>query len=127
MENKSAMDLVREAQQQIETLSNDQVNEELSKGDVSLIDLREGEEITQHGRMAGSVQVPRGMLEFFADPSLPLYKSEFDKTRRIILYCAAGNPSALATITLKQMGYENIAHMAGGFTAWKNSGKPTIS
>lgn len=127
MENKTAMDLVREAQQQIENLSNDQVNEELSKDNVSLIDLRESEEIIQHGRIKGSVHVPRGMLEFFADSSLPFHKPEFDKTKRIILYCAAGNRSALGTLTLRQMGYKNIAHMVGGFNAWKDSGKPIIA
>lgn len=126
MENMTAMDLVKAAKQQIENLTNDQVSAELSIGNVSLIDIRESEEIQQHGRIIGSVHAPRGMLEFFADPLLPFHKPEFDKNKRIILHCAAGSRSALATITLKQMGYENIAHMDGGFNAWKESGKPII-
>lgn len=126
MGNKSATDLVNEAKQQIENLSPDQVNNELSKGNVTLIDIRESEELIQNGRIAGSVHAPRGMLEFYADPSLPYHKAEFDKDKRIILHCAAGMRSALATATLKQMGYNNIAHMDGGFKAWKNSGKPVI-
>lgn len=126
MENKTAMDLVREAKQQIENLTNDEVSIELSKGDVTLIDLRETEEIQQNGKIKGAVHAQRGMLEFFADPSMPFHKPEFDKNKRIILHCAAGSRSALATLTLKQMGYENIAHMEGGFNAWKESGKPTI-
>ena len=101
MENKTAMDLVREAKQQIENLTNYEVSIELSQGNVSLIDLRETEEIQQHGKIIGTVHAPRRMLEFFADPSLPFHKPEFDKNKRIILHCAAGSRSALATITLK--------------------------
>ncbi len=126
MENKTATDLVKEAKQRIENLSPDQVNDELSKGNVTLIDIREGEEIKQNGRITGSVHAPRGMLEFYADPSLPYHKPEFDKNKRIILHCASGGRSALATATLKQMGYENIAHLDGGLKAWKDSGKPVI-
>ena len=74
MTNKSATDLVKEAKQAIENLSHDQVNEELSRGDVVLIDIRESEELKQHGRIEGSVHAPRGMLEFYADPSLPYHK-----------------------------------------------------
>ncbi|MBW3544809.1 MAG: rhodanese-like domain-containing protein [Bacteroidetes bacterium] len=124
MEEKSATDLVKEAKQQIENLSPDQVNEELSKGSVTLIDLRESEELKQNGRIASSVHAPRGMLEFYADPSLPYHKPEFDKNRRIILHCASGGRSALAAATLKRMGYKNVAHMDGGLKAWKDSGKP---
>ena len=126
MTNKSATDLVKEAKQQIENLSPDQVNEELSNGNVTLIDLRESEELKQNGRIAGSIHAPRGMLEFYADPSLPYHKPEFDKNKRIILHCASGGRSALAAATLKQMGYENIAHLDGGFKAWKDSGKPNV-
>ena len=123
---KSAMDLVKEAKQQIENLTPQQVQDELSKGNVSLIDLRESEELKQNGRIAGSVHAPRGMLEFYADPSLSYYKPAFDKNKRIILHCSAGGRSALAVATLKQMGYENIAHMDGGFNAWEKAGYPVI-
>lgn len=126
MKNKSATDLVIEAKQQIENLTPDQVNVELLKGNVTLIDIRESEELKQNGKIAGSVHAPRGMLEFYADSSLPYHKPEFDKHKRIILHCASGGRSALATTTLKQMGYENVAHLDGGFKAWKESGKPVI-
>lgn len=126
MENKSATDLVKEAKQQIENLSPGQVEDELSKGDVILIDIRESEELKQNGKIAGSVHAPRGMLEFYADSSLPYHKPEFDKNKRIILHCASGGRSALATATLKQMGYKNIAHLDGGIKAWNESGKPVI-
>ena len=127
MSPKSATDLVKEAKQQIENLSVQQVTEELSKGNVSLIDIRESEELKDNGRIPGSVHAPRGMIEFYADPSLPYHKPEFDKNRRIILHCASGGRSALAASTLKQMGYENVAHLDGGFKAWKEAGKPVTS
>jgi rhodanese-related sulfurtransferase len=121
MLTKSATDLVIEAKLQIENLSPEQVKEELLKGNSTLIDLRESEELKQNGIIPGSVHAPRGMLEFYADPSLPYHKPEFDKSNRIILHCASGGRSALAASTLKQMGYENVAHLDGGFKAWKEA------
>lgn len=65
------------------------------------------------------------MLEFYADPSLPYHKPEFDKNKRIILYCASGGRSALAVQTLKEMGYTNVAHIDGGFKAWQAASLPS--
>jgi rhodanese-related sulfurtransferase len=124
MAHKSATDLVKEAKQQIKNLTPDQVQAELSKGNATLIDIRESEELKQNGKIAGAAHAPRGMLEFYADASLPYHRPEFDKNKRIILHCASGGRSALAAATLKQMGYENVAHLDGGFKAWKESGKP---
>lgn len=123
MESRTATDLVKEAKQKVENLTPDQVNDELSKGNVSLIDLREAEELKE-GKIAGSTHAPRGLLEFYADSSHPYHKPEFDKNKRIILHCASGGRSALAAATLKQMGYENVAHLDGGFKGWKEAGKP---
>ena len=75
-------------------------------------------------KIKGSVHAPRGMLEFYADPSLPYHKPEFDPEKRIILHCASGGRSALAAQTLKQMGYPNVAHLDGGFKAWKENNLP---
>ena len=125
MAGKSAADLVQEAKQQIENLSPQQVHEELRKENATLIDIRESEELKQNGAIQGSVHAPRGMLEFYADASLPYHKPEFDKSKRIILHCASGGRSALAASTLKQMGYENVAHMDGGLKAWKEAGLRT--
>ena len=124
MAHKSATDLVKEAKQQVENLTPDQVEKELSKGNATLIDIRESEELKQNGKIAGAVHAPRGMLEFYADSTLPYHRPEFDKNKRIILHCASGGRSALAAATLKQMGYENVAHLDGGLKAWKESGKP---
>ncbi|HYG39334.1 MAG TPA: rhodanese-like domain-containing protein [Cytophagales bacterium] len=124
MTTKSATDLVKEAKQQIENLTPQQVKDELSKDNVTLVDLRESEELKQNGKISGSISAPRGMLEFYADNTLPYHKPEFDKNKRIILHCASGGRSALAAVTLKQMGYNNVAHMDGGLKSWKESGLP---
>lgn len=121
MASKSAIDFVKEAKQQIENLTPQQVKEELSTGNVNLIDIRESEEL-QNGKIPGAVNAPRGMLEFYADSSLPYYRPEFDKNKRIILHCASGGRSALAVKTLQEMGYENIAHLDGGLKAWVEAG-----
>jgi rhodanese-related sulfurtransferase len=127
MEAKSAADLVNSAKQQIENLTPDQVSNEMTSGNASLIDIRESEELQLNGRIPGAVHAPRGMLEFYADPTLPNHKPEFNKNIKIILHCASGGRSALAASTLKQMGYQKIAHMDGGINAWKAAGKPVIS
>lgn len=127
MAAKSATDLVKEAKQQIENLTPGQVKEELSKGNATLIDIRESEELKENGKIPGSVHAPRGMLEFYADASLPYHKLEFDKNKKIILHCASGGRSALAAATLKQMGYENVAHLDGGIKAWKEAGMDTTA
>lgn len=121
---KTATDLVKEAKQKIENLSPGQVKEELNTGKVTLIDIRESEELEQSGKIPGSVHAPRGMLEFYADSSLPYHKPEFEKDNRIILHCASGGRSALAVATLKEMGYKNVAHLDGGLKAWKEAGLP---
>ncbi|MEJ8756023.1 rhodanese-like domain-containing protein [Pontibacter sp. H259] len=121
---KTAADLVKEAKQNVENLTPDQVNEELKNGNATLIDIRESEELTQNGKIAGSVHAPRGMIEFYADETQPYHKPEFDKNKRLILHCAGGGRSAMAATTLKQMGYNNVAHLDGGYKAWKEAGFP---
>lgn len=118
--------MVKEAKQEIENLTPHQVKDELSKNNVLLIDIRESEELKQNGKIEGAVHAPRGMLEFYADPSLPYHKPEFDKSKRLILQCASGGRSALAVKTLKEMGYENLAHLDGGLKAWKEAGLPVL-
>ena len=122
---KGATDLVAEAKSQIENLSPDQVAEELKRGDAILIDVREPEEAQATGGIAGAVNAPRGMLEFYADPSQPYHKEEFDPERRIILHCASGGRSALGAARLKEMGYTDVAHLDGGMKAWLEAGQPT--
>lgn len=124
MAQKSATDLVKQAKSEIENLTPEKASQELSAGDIVLIDVREAEELKQ-GSIPGAINAPRGMLEFYADPSLPYHKPEFDKNKRIILYCASGGRSALAVQTLKEMGYTNVAHIDGGFKAWQAASLPS--
>lgn len=123
MTPKRASDLVAAARSRIENLTVDQVAEELDRGEVVLVDLREQNERQLHGVIPGAIHAPRGMLEFWADPTIPLHRPEFDPDRRVILHCAAGGRSALAADTLKEMGYGNVAHLQGGFEAWKAAGR----
>lgn len=121
---KSASELVAEAKTKVENLDVDAVEAELKSPNTVVIDLRESEELAATGRIPGSVHVPRGMLEFRADPTSPYHQDPIDPSKRIILHCASGGRSALAATTLQAMGYNNVAHLDGGFTAWKAAGKP---
>lgn len=124
MAQKTATDMVKAAKQEIENLTPRQAYDEIMKGNITVIDIREPDELKQTGTIAGAVNAPRGMLEFYADPSLPYHKPEFDKEKRIILYCASSGRSALAVKTLKEMGYTNVAHIDGGIKAWETAGLP---
>lgn len=124
MPSKTAAQMVQEAKQHVENLTVEQVAAELDQGNALLVDLREPNELEQ-GVIPGAVSAPRGMLEFWADPTSPYHRSEFDPGRRIILHCASGGRSALAADTLQQMGYSNVAHLDGGFKAWVAAGQPT--
>ncbi len=121
---KSAAEMVSEAKQRVENLTVDQVAQELEGGDALLVDVREPGERAQQGVIPGAVSAPRGMLEFWADPTSNYHRPEFDPGRRVILHCASGGRSALAADTLQQMGYENVAHLDGGLNAWRERGLP---
>ena len=119
---RTSKDLVGEAKSRIENLTPAQSEDEVLQGAL-LVDIREENERVQNGFIPGAVHYPRGMLEFWADPTSPYHKPDFDPERRIILHCASGGRSALATDTLQNMGYRNIAHMDGGFNQWKEEGR----
>lgn len=121
---RGAMEQVAEAKKNIENLTPDEVAAEMERGDAVVVDVREAEERTASGAIPGATHASRGMLEFYADPSLPYHRPEFERDRRIILHCASGGRSALAANTLKQMGYTNVAHLDGGFKQWAEEGKP---
>ena len=121
---KRAMDLVAEAKAKIENLDPTTAEAEVASGGAVLVDIREADELASSGRIPGAVHIPRGMLEFCADPSLPYYNDTLDPSRRVILFCAGGGRSALAAAALKEMGLERVAHMDGGINAWKEAGKP---
>lgn len=121
---RAVAEMVAEAKTSIENLSPDRALAELESGEALFVDIREPEERTTNGIISGSHHAPRGMLEFYADPSSPYHREVFDPNRRIILYCASGGRSALATETLTELGYEDVAHVDGGLTLWKESGLP---
>ncbi len=118
----SAMEMVTAAKAGIENLSPAEVKAELERKDVLLVDLREPHE-TKDGVIPGATLAPRGMLEFHADPTTPYHIAGFDRARRVILYCASGGRSALGAKTLQELGYTDVAHLAGGFKAWKEAGQ----
>ncbi len=121
--SKGAMDLVAEAKRNIENLTADQAAAELAAGDALLVDVREPQE-REAAAIPGAISAPRGMLEFWADPSSTYHREEFDPGKRIILHCASGGRSALAAKTLKDMGYSDVAHLDGGMKRWAEEGKP---
>lgn len=122
-EAKTAAELVSEAKASIENLGPDDVAKEMESGEVLVVDIREASEL-EGGRIPGSVHAPRGMLEFYADPTSPYHREEFDPSKRVILHCASGGRSSLGVKALEQLGYSNIAHLDGGFKAWKEAGNP---
>lgn len=120
----TAAEMVAEAKQRVENLTVDEAARELEAGDALLVDVREPAERAANGSIEGAVEAPRGMLEFWADPTSAYHRDEFEPGRRIILHCASGGRSALAAATLEDLGYERVAHMDGGLNAWKEAGKP---
>jgi rhodanese-related sulfurtransferase len=122
--HRTVAELVCAAKKRIENLTSHQVADELTTGDALLVDLREADELTRAGAIPGSVHAPRGMLEFYADPSSAYHRAEFDPRRRTILYCASGGRSALAAELLQVLGYTRVAHLEGGFNAWQTGAHP---
>ena len=119
---KTAMEMVLEAKAQVENVSPKQAFEEFKASKAVLLDVREPVEWESH--IEGAVQVPRGLLEFAADPTSPRHKAELDPARRVIVFCRSGARSSLAAYTLKTMGFEKVANLDGGFNAWKEAGLP---
>lgn len=122
----TSAELVAAARSRIRHLTPAEVEANLFTQDALLVDIREPEELDEHGLIAGAVHAPRGLLEFWADPDGSLHRPEFDPGRRTILYCAAGSRSALAADVLQQMVYVDVAHLDGGFAAWKAAGLPVV-
>ena len=120
---RKAGEMVAAAKAQVKNLTVDEFSRAIDEGAV-VVDLREAAELASNGTLPGAVNVPRGMLEFTADPATPYYNQSFQPDAKILLYCAAGSRSALAAATLQEMGYSNVAHLATGFGGWREAGKP---
>ncbi len=122
----SAAEMVAAAKGRVENLNVEDTAREIDSGAV-LVDIREPGEREREGYIEGAVEAPRGMLEFWADPSSPYHREEFDPGRPTILYCASGGRSALSVATLQTLGYGDIAHLDGGPKAWKEQGRPVTN
>jgi len=124
---KSSKELVSEALSQIKTLTTSEALELVNKDKCNLIDLRDIRELEKTGRIENSHHIPRGMLEFWLDPESSYFNSSKIKdTKKLVLFCAGGFRSALATKSLLEMGFKNVAHVEGGFTALKNEGLKVV-
>ena len=127
MSIKSSQTLVEEAKKSIETLSASEAKELLNKHEITLIDVRDIRELWKEGTIKDSKHIPRGMLEFWLDPESSYYKANKIKDiKKMVLFCALGWRSALATKSLIDMGFTNVAHVDGGFDALKKSGHKVI-
>jgi rhodanese-related sulfurtransferase len=111
--------LVAHAESEVTALTPKEVDQRIGGEGVLLVDLRDIRELKREGKIAGSVHVPRGMLEFWIDPDCPYYKNFFDDAKEIIFYCNKGWRSALSTQTAQKMGLNNVCHMDGGFDQWQ--------
>ncbi len=128
MNIKSSQVLVEEAKKSIETLSPDEVKKLYENNEITLIDIRDIRELWNEGTIEDSKHIPRGMLEFWLDPESSYYNANKIKDiKKMVLFCALGFRSALATKSLSDMGFKNIAHVDGGFDALKKIGMKVIS
>ena len=116
--------LIEAAEREVETLSVEAARELLGRDDVVFVDIRDIRELGRDGRVPGAFHCPRGMLEFWVDPESKYHKPVFAEDKRFVFFCAAGQRSALATQTAQRMGLKPVAHIAGGFGAWKAAGGP---
>jgi rhodanese-related sulfurtransferase len=122
---RSVKSMVDDAMSVITTYSVEEAMELHGRDDVQFVDLRDVRELEREGVIPGAFHAPRGMLEFWVDPESPYHKPVFGQDKRFVLFCAAGWRSALATKTLQDMGLGKVAHIDGGFSAWKERGAPT--
>lgn len=121
---KGYKSLVAEAEAEIQTLSVEEAKGLIGAADVVLVDLRDPRELEREGKMPGAFHCPRGMLEFWIDPDSPYHKPVFAEDKRFVFFCGGGWRSALAAKAAQDMGLKPVAHIAGGFTAWKKAGAP---
>lgn len=121
MSSRTLRSMLAEANAVIDTISVQDALPLTADPSVLLVDVREGAERAASGTIAGSVHVPRGFLEFIADPAGPMHNARLAQAKRLVLFCASGGRSTLAAKTLQDMGYGGVAHIAGGFAAWKEA------
>ncbi len=121
---RNASDMVAQADATVQTLGAEDALKLAGDPNTVLVDVRETAEVQSSGGINGAVHAPRGFLEFMADPASGRHVPELSPDRRLVLFCGSGHRSALAARTLQDMGYPDVAHVAGGFGALKEAGAP---
>ena len=121
---KGFREMLQEAEREIETLSVEEARKLHGRDDVTFVDLRDPREREREGKMPGALSCTRGMLEFWIDPASAYHKPKFAEDKRFVFFCAGGLRSALAAQAAQHMGLKPVAHIRGGFGAWKNAGGP---
>ena len=123
MTTKSSQNLVEEALKEINTISPEDALKKINDNKCNLIDIRDIRELQNSGKVENSIHIPRGMLEFWMDPNSAYFKEgKIDMDKELVLFCAGGLRSALGAKSLKDMGFEKVSHIDGGFGAMKNKG-----
>ncbi len=121
---KTAAQLVDEAMRQVRTLDVEEAKSLHGRADTLFVDLRDVRELKREGVIPDALHAPRDMLEFWVDPDSPYHRAAFAEDKHFVFFCAAGWRSALATKAVQDMGLENVSHIDGGFTAWKEADGP---
>jgi rhodanese-related sulfurtransferase len=122
---KGVKELCAEAEAEIENISVEAALKLATDPSVQLVDIRDVRELERDGQVPGALHAPRDMLEFWVDPESPYYREAFGQNKKYVLFCAGGLRSALATKRLQDMGFGPVAHVVGGYGAWKKAGGPT--
>ncbi len=127
MITKGIKELCALAEAEIETVTAKQAIKLADDDGVQLVDIRDIRELWREGAVPGAMHAPRGMLEFWIDPESTYFRDDFASEKRFIFFCAAGMRSALATQSVQNMGLKPVAHIAGGFAAWKEAGGTVVA
>jgi rhodanese-related sulfurtransferase len=120
---RTVKQMLEEANDAVPRITPEEARSLAQRDDVLFLDVREPNEVATSGKVPGAVNIPRGLVEFRADPASPMHDAKFDRSKTIVAYCASGGRSALVGKTLKDMGYENVRNL-GGFKGWVDAGGP---
>lgn len=118
---KTVQSMLAEADAAVPRITPDEARKLVGRADVLFLDVREPAEVAASGKVPGALAIPRGLVEFRADPASALHDKAFDRTKTVVAYCASGGRSALVGKTLKEMGYDNVKNL-GGFKGWLDAG-----
>jgi rhodanese-related sulfurtransferase len=118
---KTVQQMLAEAEAEVRRISPEEAKELVGRPDVLFLDVREPAEVAASGKVPGALAIPRGLVEFRADPASPLHDAGFDRAKTVVAYCASGGRSALVGKVLKDMGYANVRNL-GGFKGWLDAG-----